>query len=299
MNVELIPKSLADPYLKQSQAVRVNSDAFASDNLSKVDDKPIRFCPYLFEIPVLKGIEVAQIAAGGRTSFVRTPTGRVLGWGANEHGQVGLGSSVSLDTITVPTEVILWRFVRNNVQSKCLNVVAGGDLTGFVVERLSEQGPNTTDLLMCGNGQYGGLGNNTFTNNQGNPSRVKAVSSLLQYNDAKQGLEAIQPDEISISHTGHILLSLASNPEISGVGGRDLLVWGRNNESELGNGKRSNAVFPTPVQSPDEHERFMLREKKAKEVKDLAGVVWKRGVKVRQQVVSGFNNSMVYWKIVN
>lgn len=86
MNVELIPKSLADPYLKQSQAVRVNSDAFASDNLSNVDDKPIRFCPYLFEIPVLKGIEAAQIAAGGRTSFVRTPTGRVLGWGANEHG---------------------------------------------------------------------------------------------------------------------------------------------------------------------------------------------------------------------
>lgn len=56
----------------------------------------------------------------------------------------------------------------------------GGDLTGFVVERLSEQGPNTTDVLMCGNGQYGGLGNNTFTNNQGNPSRVKTVSGLLQ-----------------------------------------------------------------------------------------------------------------------
>lgn len=122
---------------------------------------------------------------------------------------------------------------------------------------------------------------------------------ILADNDAKQSLEAIQPDEISISHTGHILLSLTSNPDINGVGGRDLLVWGRNNESELGNGKRSNVVFPTPVQSPDEHERFMLREKKAKEVKDLAGNVWKRGVQVKQQVVSGFNNSVVYWKIVN
>jgi hypothetical protein len=130
-------------------------------------------------------------------------------------------------------------------------------------------------------------------------SLVTLSPDVLPDNDVKQGLEAIRPDEISISHTGHILLSLTSNPDINGIGGRDLLVWGRNNESELGNGKRSNVVFPTPVQSPDEHERFMLREKKAREVKDLAGKVWKRGVQVKQQVVSGFNNSVVYWKIVN
>jgi len=88
LHVELIPKSVADPFINSSRAVRVTPTAFASDNLSNIDDKSIRFCPHLFEIPVLRGVEVAEIAAGGRSSFVRTPTGRVLGWGANEYGLV-------------------------------------------------------------------------------------------------------------------------------------------------------------------------------------------------------------------
>jgi alpha-tubulin suppressor-like RCC1 family protein len=57
-----------------------------SENLTGIDDKSIRFCPHLFEIPILKGVEVVQVEAGGRSSFVRTANGRVLGWGANEYG---------------------------------------------------------------------------------------------------------------------------------------------------------------------------------------------------------------------
>ena len=45
-------------------------------------------CNVLFEIPALSGIRISQIAAGSRTSFVRTSDGRVLGWGANEFGFV-------------------------------------------------------------------------------------------------------------------------------------------------------------------------------------------------------------------
>ncbi|KAF8968391.1 regulator of chromosome condensation 1/beta-lactamase-inhibitor protein II [Flammula alnicola] len=298
LHVELVPKSLADPFINSARAVRVTPSSYASDNLSDVDDRSIRFCPTLFEIPVLRGVEVAQIAASGRSSFIRTPSGRVLGWGANEYGQIGLGSNVALDTITVPTEVVLWRFTQNSTRSKCLDVTAGGDLTAFTVERESDKGPNTTDLLMCGNGQYGGLGNNTYTNVQGNPSRVKSLSGLLQYNEDVRVLEPIKPSEISISPTGHILLSLNSSDDSAGVGGKDLMVWGKNHESELGNGKKSSLVIPTPVQSPDEDERFMLMRKKAKEVKDLHGKVWKHGVTVEQHVAAGYENSIVYWKIV-
>lgn len=112
--------------------------------------------------------------------------------------QIGLGSNVTLDTITVPTEVILWRMVPTNTRSKCLSVTAGmqpfaniheskylsdilgGDLTSFTMERSNAGSPTTTDLLMCGNGQNGGLGNNTYTTSQGNPTRVKNISGLLQ-----------------------------------------------------------------------------------------------------------------------
>ena len=104
---------------------------------------------------------------------------------------------MALDTITVPTEVVLWRMVPNTTRSKCLNVTAGnlficfpvdrlnthyigGDLTAFIVERKDDTGPKTVDLLMSGNGQYGGLGNNLYTTAQGNPTRVKGISGLLQ-----------------------------------------------------------------------------------------------------------------------
>ncbi|KAF9476343.1 RCC1/BLIP-II [Pholiota conissans] len=296
LHVDLVPKSLADPYITSSRSVRVSSSTVPSDNLVDIDDKSIRFCPNLFEVPALKGVEIAQVAAGGRSSFARTPSGRVLGWGANEYGQIGLGSNVALDTITVPTEVVLWRFVGNNIKSRCLNVTAGGDLTAFIVERELDSGANTAEILMCGNGQYGGLGNNQYTNVQGNPTRVKTLSGLVQYNDRTQTLDPITPDEVAVSPTGHVLLTLNSSADSAGVGGQDLMVWGRNHESELGNGKRSNVVVPMPVQAFKDQERFMLTSRKA-QVKDLHGHVWKRHVKVKQQLVAGHASSVVYWKI--
>lgn len=86
LDVELIPKSIRDPYAKSSRLSRPSPTPTISDDLIDIDDSSIRFCPHLFEIPVLKGVDVVQIAAGGRNSFVRTRTGRVLGWGANEYG---------------------------------------------------------------------------------------------------------------------------------------------------------------------------------------------------------------------
>ena len=113
------------------------------------------------------------------------------------HRQLGLGSNISLDAITVPTEVVLWRFVPGNTESRCLDISAGqdisllfdpllmvvcvgGDLTAFVVERKSPDNTVTIDLLMSGNGQYGGLGNNAYLNSQGDPTRVKGISGLVQ-----------------------------------------------------------------------------------------------------------------------
>lgn len=83
--VELVPKFVAEPYSRAS----LSSQSFrssVSDILAEIDDRNIIFCDKLFEIPVLKGLEVSQVAAGGRSSYVRTSSGKLLGWGANEHG---------------------------------------------------------------------------------------------------------------------------------------------------------------------------------------------------------------------
>ena len=56
----------------------------------------------------------------------------------------------------------------------------GGDLTFFKVERTDGSAMPYIDVLACGNGQYGGLGNAGFSNGQSAPVRTRNVSGLLE-----------------------------------------------------------------------------------------------------------------------
>ena len=60
-----------------------------------------------------------------------------------------------------------------------INTNSGGDLTFFLVER-SNNGQMSNDLLACGMGQWGALGNGLYTTAQGTPTKVRAVSGLLE-----------------------------------------------------------------------------------------------------------------------
>ena len=85
--VELTPKSILDPYAKATPFVRSATSTLTLDSPEKpLEVKTVGFCSQLFEIPALKDIKVSQIATGGRSSYVRTSSGKVLGWGANEYG---------------------------------------------------------------------------------------------------------------------------------------------------------------------------------------------------------------------
>ncbi|KAJ3476287.1 hypothetical protein NLI96_g11263 [Meripilus lineatus] len=294
--IVLTPKSTKDPYAKSTPSVRKASSVDNVDPEVPLDDSSLEFSDKLFEVPALRGIEVSQIAAGSRSSFVKTKAGRVLGWGANEFGQIGLGSNVTVDTVTVPTEIILWRSTPQLMRSTCVDIFAGGDLTFFTVERVDGTAMPYVDVLACGNGQWGGLGNALYTNAQGSPLRAKNVSGLYEYSEKTKNLQPIHTRDISVSPTGHVLLTLdtleRSGP---GGGGRDLIVWGANSEYQLGNGKRGSLASPTALHV-DDGERLLLGKKKA-QVNDLSGKVWKKEVEVEQCAVAGFGNSVVYWKI--
>ena len=99
---------------------------------------------------------------------------------------------------------------------------------------------------------------------------------------------------MTISPTGHVFLTLNTSSEMNF--GKDLVVWGKNYESELGNGKKSSVSVPTTLETP-EGGRFMLKSRIAKEVRNLKGDIWGRKVEVEQRAVVGFGNSAVYWKI--
>jgi alpha-tubulin suppressor-like RCC1 family protein len=94
LDVELTPRAIADPYAKSSRYARDPSPsgaaAAAPTTLLPIDadDTALKFSDRFFEVPALRDVRVVQIAAGARSSFVRTDTGRVLGWGANDYGCV-------------------------------------------------------------------------------------------------------------------------------------------------------------------------------------------------------------------
>lgn len=298
MAVELNPKAIADPYAKSSQFSRIRVSNGPAENSDTIDDETIRFCDSFFEIPALKGIKVSQIAAGGRSTYVNTDAGRVLGWGANEFGQLGLGNGIVLDAVTIPTEVILTRNLPLDVKSKCLGIWAGGDLTFFVAERIGSDASRHIDVLSCGNGQWGGLGANLYTTGQANPVRVKNVSGLLEYDERTQSLAPIVPEAISVSPTGHALLTLDTLSRAGpGFTGRDLLVWGLNYDFQLGTGKRKSLPAPTILNRP-EGGRFLLARKTAT-VKDMAGSVWRKKVGIEQRAIAGYGTSLVYWGIIS
>ncbi|KAI5123298.1 hypothetical protein M0805_009319 [Coniferiporia weirii] len=336
VTVELVPKAVLDPYMNVSRNQRVKLPALTSSagsstspNSSPITDSQatsppeleiegIRFCDRLFEIPSLRGVRVAQAVAGARSSFVRIKSeGRVLAWGANEYGQLGLGSTLTINTITIPTEVVFSKSASSRTRSQCVDVNAGGDLAFFTVERTDGSFISSTDLLACGMGQWGGLGNGLYSTAQGNPARIKAVSGLLEFSEKTQNLQPIVPHAISVSPTGHVLLTLDTlahtGPGVSQGGGRDLFVWGANREYQLGNGKRASLATPATLELPglptevgdkpgDDSEggkksRLMMVQARAKLVKDLQGRRWGTNVDVEQCAVAGWESSLVYWKI--
>ena len=84
LDVELTPRAIADPYAKSSRYARDPSPSAAATPVNT----NLKFSDRFFEVPALRDVHVVQIAAGARSSFVRTDTGRVLGWGANDYGCV-------------------------------------------------------------------------------------------------------------------------------------------------------------------------------------------------------------------
>ncbi|KAI9508842.1 RCC1/BLIP-II [Russula earlei] len=291
-HVELTPRAVVDPYARSSRYARESPSSASpvSENLVNVDDTNLKFSDKFFEVPALRGVNVVQIAAAARSSFVRTDTGRVLGWGANEYGQIGLGGNVTLDTITVPTEVVLWRGTPNGTRTHCIDLNAGGDLAFFTVERIDGTSIRNVEVLSCGNGQYGGLGNALFTNSQSVPVRTRAVSGLLEFSEKTNNLQPIAPHALSVSPDGHVLLALETHAQAGpGGGGRDLLAWGTNYDFQVGNGKRASIAVPTVLETAD-GDRIMLGKRLAKVVRDAQGRVWRRGVR-------GYGTSLVYWRI--
>ncbi|CCO26128.1 aminopeptidase 2 [Rhizoctonia solani AG-1 IB] len=231
--IELTPRILEDPHALATPFVRTGQTAS-----STYVDSGIGFCDILFEIPSLRGLKIAQALAGDRCSYVRTKDGRVLTWGANSFGQLGLGATTVREAVTIPTEVILSRNYPAGSNVKCTGLATGGDLAYFIVDVIAPDNTSSVDVLACGMGQWGGLGNGQFLQSQGAPAKVKSVSGIAEYNEATQSVQPLRTRSISVSpapQTSHTLLTLdtgtlgeAPSAHRAHPVGHDVLVLGYN-----------------------------------------------------------------------
>lgn len=211
----------------------------------------IRWCTTLHEVPALRRINIVQIAAGSEHSLARTHDGRVLAWGRHTHGQCGLGSNFSMESVPIPTEVVLNRsFSNSSTDVKATSIAAGADNSFFMTSRRdtsssSAKNPLRIDLLAVGKGQWGTLGNAMWSQVAAQPARVKTVSSLMEYSELSAQIHPVPIHSISIGKPGHVALVL-DTVETAGhmAFGRDVMVWGHNAAFQLGTSKRSNLAVP-------------------------------------------------------
>jgi hypothetical protein len=111
-------------------------------------------------------------------------------------------------------------------------------------------------------------------------------------------MQPIPPHAVSISPTGHVMVTLETLSGSTGMyGGRDLVVWGANYDYQLGIGKRGNTANAVTMHRPD-GSRYLLQKVEAT-VRDLGGKVWKSKVEVEQTAVAGNKASVVYWRVVS
>ncbi|OCF31640.1 hypothetical protein I316_06645 [Kwoniella heveanensis BCC8398] len=301
-------------------------------------ERDIRFATTLTEIPSLAKIGIAQVATSERTSFVRTFTGHILGFGANENGQIGLGSTSSVDIVPVPVEVVLSRCYPSGTKVECTDIKAGGLTTFYTIRRSfpGRQG-EFVDLLGCGSGLGGALGTGMYTSATGMPVRVKTISGLQEYSEKAKTFLPIGIHNLAISSSPntHVYatldtVTLADAKGVKeGIYGKDVMAWGANVDYQIGNGKRSSTAIPqhlppigpkaidalsispqsgvagaaeaqlsSGTQSPMPHSRLQLHIKKANAYDPLGNLISRR-VKCEETLVAGWNASALYNKIID
>jgi ABC-type multidrug transport system ATPase subunit/alpha-tubulin suppressor-like RCC1 family protein/CRP-like cAMP-binding protein len=150
---------------------------------------------------------IKRLGAGGGTSFAIKSDGSLLGWGYNNHGQVGIGSSGSAVLKPEPVPGIT-------------NVVdaAGGDIQSLAV---SSDG----SLWSWGDNAYGELGIGRTGGDQPKPARVSGFPPVKQV-DA-EGTGEGKAWSLAVLRDGTVR------------------AWGDNSNGQLGDG--TTAKSPQPV----------------------------------------------------
>ena len=224
------------------------------------------------EIVTLHGFSVISIAAGDFHSIVSDKDGRVFAFGDNSLGQLGLDYSNEFSIVDVPSLLPMQQVYGGTSQiPKVTGVFAGGSNSYFTIEatRVASAsddantsrrlGNITADTWACGQGIWGNLGNARWTHVQNTPTKIPSLSSLFEWDEAKNKTIPIRLAHLSVgqNHAAAIMDNITyldaskHTSENDTNWGADIVFWGNNEFYQLGTGKRNNVSTPMYIQPLD------------------------------------------------
>ncbi|KAI0419804.1 regulator of chromosome condensation 1/beta-lactamase-inhibitor protein II [Xylaria grammica] len=220
------------------------------------------------EILTLKGFKISQIAAGDYHSLALEQDGRVFVFGDNSSGQLGFEVEKEIPFVDGPIPLPFSKMYRGTHEKPCVtSIAAGGANSFFTVDATRIAMPNedpsgtrdvgrvTSDVWACGSGIWGSLGNGKWTHVSLGPSKIKALSSLREYDEKTNSVVPIRLAYMSVGSTH----ASAVMKNVTRVGasdktsdqdtnwGADVVWWGGNEYYQLGTGRRNNIATPSYI----------------------------------------------------
>lgn len=229
------------------------------------------------EVATLKGFNVKKIAAGDYHSMVLDKEGRVFGFGDNSTGQLGLEPQIEAPFVDAPSLLPVNTLYKGTGQTpRVTSIAAGGSNSFFTVDatnkptgdsatntditRAGNSAPVTADTWACGEGIHGSLGTGRWTHVSQEPTKIKALSNLREFDEKTNKVVPIRLSSLSVgsTHAAAVMDNVtsvsarANGSEHDTNYGADVLWWGGNEHYQLGTGKRNNVANPTYIGALDE-----------------------------------------------
>lgn len=250
----------------------------------------------LYDVKLIRNLSsnVVQIASGDNHVLLRTQDGRLYGFGQNLYGQLATTFAQRTANVAVPTEIPLTRFVSpsSSYFRKVSNIAAGGAISYVTISGVDN---DRDEYYSFGNGLSGQLGTGSFSHAQVSPLKLKWFDDLSEYSESLKKMIPIPITDWAVGRT-HTAVTLGTGATT------DLLVWGGNQSSQLGTGKKNTVSRPINIppldNSRDEPSdmglvRLQLFKNHALKFKTPNGK--NRSLTVNQMFYAGDKISAVYY----
>ncbi|KAG0321111.1 hypothetical protein BGZ97_012102 [Linnemannia gamsii] len=189
---------------------------------------------------------ILEVACGEVHTLARDDQGRGWAWGVNGFGQLAQGA-YSHANLKLPNPTLIKDIAGTEGGVECVKIAAGGQSSYFVLKE-----GNVFKVKSAGMGQWGQLGDGSYTHIQGSLVTIAPLSNLAEFKEQEKKMMPIGIHDLAIGSThGFAVLDNAIIKDASATEstttvthGRDVLSWGQNTYYQLLTGKRTNKTEP-------------------------------------------------------